>query len=117
MAIVGPLLFQGQEAEWGYLNKPTKDEQVDAIMVRTHMRDRPDLRPDRDGLICAGPGCDHVLHAGDRALLVTKPATAKRRAQKLWFCSIGCQRRNHLETMVHVKRNRKEQGLNPRRTH
>ena len=92
-----PLLFRGQSAEWVVLKPPTKDEIRDSWVVKFIFE--PDFEHARmwTEIVCGGPGCENILEAGSRVVLVAKAGNP---TLKLWFCSMQCQRRNHVEVAV-----------------
>ncbi len=98
------LLLRGQTAEWVVLSQPTEEERKSAWLLKCFIE--REALPIQDGLLCGGPGCEEILRPGARALLVTdaRHVLARKKEKKLWFCSIACQRRNHLEVLSRRKR-------------
>jgi hypothetical protein len=58
-------------------------------------------------MICAASGCEAMLSVGDEVLVMSQNKP-RRHTSNLVFCSIGCQRRNHVESGVYaIRRGRK----------
>ena|SRR3989344_5104603 len=97
-----PLLFRGQRAEWVTVRKPTDGEIADSWMVRSVLDGTDPILQEGpyEGLLCGGPSCSTLILGGVRALMLTTRRKAGHGSQKIWFCSLECERRNHVEVAV-----------------